>query len=63
MSEFKAVQVRLPEEAFDRLRWLAELHGHTLGEEARLILSEALLGKGHALKVKQERFAAIGRNN
>jgi hypothetical protein len=55
--ELKSVQVRLPEEAFDVLRALAEMNDQDLGEAARVILTEALLGKGHALKVLEERLA------
>jgi hypothetical protein len=60
--ELKSVQVRLPEEAFDVLRALAEMNDQDLGEAARVILTEALLGKGHALKVLEERLARATRS-
>lgn len=55
--DLKAVQVRLPEEAYDVLRMLADAGGQDLGEVAREILTDALLGKGHALKVLADRLA------
>lgn len=55
--DLKAVQVRLPVEAYEALRSLSEFEDKDLGEVARLILTEALLGKVHALSVLQERFA------
>jgi hypothetical protein len=55
--ELKAVQVRLPEEAFDTLRQVAEVNDQDLGEAARVILTEALLGKGHAVKILAERLS------
>lgn len=55
--ELKAVQVRLPEEAFDTLRQIAEINDQDLGEAARVILTEALLGKGHAVKILAERLS------
>lgn len=60
--ELKAVQVRLTEEAFEVLRMLADASDQDLGEVARLILTEALLGKGHAIKVMAERFARATKN-
>lgn len=55
--DLKAVQVRLPEDAFEALRMIAEAGDQDLGEVAREILTEALLGKGHALKLMAERLA------
>ena len=56
-ADLKAVQVRLPEDAFDALRMLADINEQDLGEAARLILTRALLGEVHAAKVMAERFA------
>ena len=61
--ELKAVQVRLPEEAFDVLRMLADVNDHDLGEEARAILTEALMGKGHVVKLLAERFARVTKRD
>lgn len=59
--ELKPVQVRLPEEAYDALKMIADAKNHDLGEEAREILTEALLGKGHGIKVLAERLTrAVG---
>lgn len=55
--ELKAVQVRLPEDAFDTLRQIAEINDQDLGEAARVILTEALLGKGHVVKLLAERLS------
>jgi hypothetical protein len=55
--ELKAVQVRLPEDAFDTLRQVAEVNDQDLGEAARVILTEALMGKGHAVKILAERLS------
>lgn len=56
-ADLKAVQVRLSEEAYDALRMIADVNDQDLGEAARLILTESLLGKSHAVKVTAERFA------
>ena len=56
-AEMKAVQVRLPEEAFDVLRMIADAGDRELGEVAREILTEALLGRGHGIRMVAERFA------
>jgi hypothetical protein len=55
--ELKAVQVRLPEEAMEVLRMIADVGDQDLGEVARVILTEALLGKGHAIRMTAARFA------
>jgi len=55
--DLRPVQVRLSEEAYDALRLIADAHDQDLGEAARIILSEALLGKAHAIKVTAERLA------
>ena len=49
--DLKPVMVRLPVEAYEALKMLSDANEHDLGEEAREILTEALLGKGHGLKV------------
>lgn len=62
--DLKPVQVRLPDIAYAALKMLADANGHDLGEEAREILTEALLGKGHGIKVLAERLArAVGTGN
>lgn len=48
--ELKSVHVRLDAEAREALRMVADVRGHDLGEAARHILTEALLGKAHAIK-------------
>jgi plasmid stability protein len=55
--ELKAVQVRLPEDAYEALRMIADAGDQDLGECARVILTEALLGKSHAIKVLAARLA------
>jgi len=60
--EMKAVQVRLPEEAYDALKMIAEANEKDLGEVARELLTESLLGKGHAIKVLAARLASATKN-
>lgn len=55
--ELKPVQVRLPEDAYEALRMVADAHEKDLGEVSREILTEALLGKGHTVRVVAARFA------
>lgn len=55
--DLKAVQVRLSEEAYEALRMIADVNEQDLGETARLLLTESLLGKSHAVKVTAQRFA------
>lgn len=55
--DLKPVQVRLSEEAYEALRMIADANEQDLGEVARLILTEALLGKGHAIKVLAARLS------
>ncbi len=58
MSEdLKAVQVRLPSDAMAALRLLAAMDECDLGEKARQILTRALLGEAHAVKVLQARLS------
>jgi len=40
---------------------IADANDHDLGEEAREILTEALLGKGHILKILAKRLAGAVR--
>lgn len=54
--DLKSVMVRLPEDAYEALRMLSEAKQHDLGEEAREILTEALLGKSHGLKLLANRL-------
>ena len=58
----KAVQVRLPEAAYEALRMIADVNEQDLGETARVILTEALLGKSHAVMMTAERFARAVKN-
>ena len=60
--DLKPVQVRLSEDAYDALKMLADANNHDLGEEAREILSEALLGKAHGVKVLAERLSRAVTN-
>jgi len=55
--DLKPVQVRLSEDAYAALKMLADANDHDLGEEAREILSEALLGKGYGIKLLAKRLA------
>jgi len=55
----KPVQVRLPEDAMEALKLLAELEDKDLGEKAREILTRALLGDVHAARLQAARFARI----
>jgi hypothetical protein len=48
--DLKSVQVRLTQEAYDALHLVASVKGQNLGEAARHIVTEALLGKVHAIK-------------
>ena len=51
------VQVRLTDDAYEALRMIAIASDKDMGEVAREILTEALLGKGHALKVLASRLS------
>jgi len=55
--ELKPVQVRLPEEAYHMLDLIATAQDKDLGEVARELLYEVLMGKGHAIKVAAERLS------
>jgi hypothetical protein len=57
--EMKPVQVRLPDEAYDALKMLADLDDKDLGEKARELLTKVLLGEVHAAKIQAARFARI----
>ena len=54
--DLKPVQVRLPPDVYESLRMIADANDHDLGEEAREILTEALMGKGHTIRVAAERL-------
>jgi plasmid stability protein len=59
--DLRPVQVRLPEDAYEALNMLAKANGHDLGEEAREILTEALLGKSHCIRLLAARLSrAVG---
>lgn len=45
----KSVHVSLSPEAHEALRAIAQVKGQDIGQCARLILTEALLGKVHAI--------------
>lgn len=55
--DLKAVHVRLPEDAYEALRLIAAVDDKDLGEAAREILTRALLGEAHVVKLTAERFA------
>ena len=61
--DLKPVQVRLPDDAKRALKMLADAHGHDQGEEAREILTEALLGKAHAIRVLAEQLVRAVKND
>lgn len=56
--DLKSIHVRLSHEAYAALRLVADVSGQDLGQAARLILTESILGKVHTInkalgKVKQ----------
>jgi plasmid stability protein len=55
--ELKPIQVRLPEEAYDVLRMIADAQDKDMGEVAREMLTKMLMGEGHAIKVMAERLS------
>ena len=55
--ELKPVQVRLPADAYQALDIIAEVEGKDLGEVAREILIESLLGKSHAIRLLASRLS------
>lgn len=55
--DLKAVHVRLPEDAYEALRLIAAVDDKDLGEAAREILTRALLGEAHVVKLTAARFA------
>ena len=55
--DLKPVQVRLTEDAYDALRMIADANDADLGEVARTILTEALLGKANAIRVLAARLS------
>lgn len=59
--DLKPVQVRLPREVYEALEMVATANDHDLGEEAREILTEALMGKGHVLKILAKRLSVAVR--
>lgn len=61
--DLRPVQVRLEATAYKALKLLADAHNHDYGEEAREILTEALLGKAHDIKVLAERLARAVEND
>lgn len=55
--ELKPVQVRLPEDAYEALAMIAAANDRDLGEVAREILTKALLGEAHSIKVLAARLS------
>jgi hypothetical protein len=55
--DLKPVQVRLSEEAYEGLRMIADANGQDLGEVARELLTDLILGKTHAIKILAERLS------
>jgi hypothetical protein len=55
--DLKPVQVRLSEEAYEALRMIADANGQDLGEVARELLTDVLLGKAHAIRLLAERLS------
>ncbi|MCR4304958.1 MAG: hypothetical protein NUV63_12180 [Gallionella sp.] len=55
--DLKPVQVRLPCDAYEALSMIADAHDKDLGEVAREILIEALLGKSHAIRMLAARLS------
>jgi len=61
--DLKPVQVRLSEEAYEVLHMIAQAEDKDLGEVAREILNEALLGKGHGIKILATRLSRAVRSD
>lgn len=55
--DLRPVQVRLPEDAYEALRMIADAGDKDLGEVARELLIESLLGKSHAIKLLAVRLS------
>lgn len=55
--DLKPVQVRLPDDAYEALKLLADLEDKDMGEKAREILTRSLLGDVHAARVIAERLS------
>lgn len=54
--ELKPVQVRLSDDAYAALKLLADAYEKDLGEVGREILTRALLGEAHAVRLLAERL-------
>ena len=61
--DLKPVQVRLSDDAYTALKMIADANDHDLGEEAREILTEILLGKAHTLKILHDRLSRAVRSD
>lgn len=60
--ELKKVVIGLQEDAYKALRIVAVAgHDGILGEAGRVLLTESLLGKSHAIKLVAERFARAAK--
>ena len=55
--DLRPVQVRLPEDAYEALRMIADAQDKDLGEVLREIAIEALLGKSHAIRLLAARLS------
>jgi hypothetical protein len=55
--DLKPVQVRLPDDAYEALKLLAELEDKDMGEKARELLVRCLLGDVHAARLVAERLS------
>lgn len=55
--DLKPIQVRLPEDAYGALKLLAEARDQDLGEVAREILTRALLGEAHSIRMLAARLS------
>lgn len=61
--ERKPVMIRLSSEAYDALALIAEVQDKDLGEAAREIVEEVLLGRAHLVKLTAQRFARALKND
>jgi hypothetical protein len=55
--DLRPVQVRLSDEAYDALKLLADIEDKDLGEKARELLTAALLGQVHAIRLLKARLS------
>lgn len=55
--ELRRVQVGLPDDVYQSLRVVANVNDQDLGEAARALLTESLLGKSHTIRLAAQRLA------